>query len=289
MPGRLIKCHAPLVADYIERTSGVGAAGRVQPERIVAMKPLNPKKPAEGPLMVTRWCDVGMQAGEEQQGVVGSSSSNSSSYGVGIGGAAIREENSGKSSSSSGPCRKDRCIGSFLQGDEVPATVLPLLVHIFQEQMPVICSTLQLLQQWIQQQQLVNVAASEGQGSRRMGEDGWKRLPRSLGNHNFKLYDPVTGRVAAEGSRASSAYLAWRAVQLAQWYDAFADHDKEGVKDVLQLIDEKLSRESRTQGSVDAAGTFSEILRLARGCGRVERHGNRVVIRLNFGKEISKL
>jgi hypothetical protein len=295
------------------------------------MEPQDALKPAEGALVITRWCAAASRGGKSQQQLQqdwagpGKSSSSGAYAGVetvtgvqlqegfssssgGRGGEMCEDVSREESSSSSssllhltstharylkqvGGCQ---CCGSFLYGDVVATTLLPLLVHMFEEQMPVICSTLELLKQQVhkerqQHQGFENGDGLKGESRGWWGDGGWLRLPRSLGKHCFTLYDPVSGQVAAEGERAGSAYVAWRAALLAHWYEALAAEDKEDVRDVLRQIDGAWSARAAGRGPVDAAGAFAAMLRLVRECGPIERRHNKIWVNMNGFQPLSKL
>lgn len=189
LPGYLIKCTAPLVADYIERACSITATSQpAGSDPIVALQPQHPQQPAQGQLHVVRQSQQQNQQRQREKGAA------SSSEEIGAAGGSR-----GGSSSSN-----DGCSG-FLPGDCVPHTLLPLLHHMFLEQMPIIISTFQLLKQWAGQQQQqasshrqqpqANAQQQQPPGARSRPRvqppPGWLLLPRSLGMHSFQLLTPA--------------------------------------------------------------------------------------------------
>lgn len=185
--------------------------------------------------------------------------------------------------------------------DCVPRSVLPLLHHMFLEQVPVIISSLQLLKAWSRRQQqkqpcaqdvgaspnpAVNTdatAAGGGGPSGRRGGGRWLAVPRFLGMHAFVLHDVVTGAPGpATLQRAASSYVAWRAAEIVCWYQQLPAADQGAVQQLLQEISSSSSSSCATRGSghqaVDAVKAFGEMQRLVGECGRIARRGNKVVV-----------
>jgi hypothetical protein len=311
MPGCLIKCTAPLVADYIERACSIAATSQpAGSNSIVTLQPQNPQRPADGLLQVVRRS----HQQQEQQQTAGSST------------AGCVGSSSGK--------------GGFLPGDHVPHTLLPLLQHMFVEQVPIIISTLKLLRQWSAQQQQQQRSASaqqQVQQQRQLTQEqrqqqsrtsrpkvqpppGWLLLPRSLGMHSCQLYDPATGAVTCAGSKASSSYVTWRAAEIVGWYKGLDVQGRAAVQQLLTDIsvageaaaeaagDHRSSEAGRAAandsscrsaagvtasslaghhsaspaaavGAVDAVAAFDEVVRLVEQCGQLARISNRIMLK----------
>jgi hypothetical protein len=146
----------------------------------------------------------------------------------------------------------------------VPRTLLPLLQHMFLEQLPIIISTLKLLKQWAAQQQHVQPQQQQQTAKGRpqvQPPPGWLLLPRSLGMDSFQLFDPSTGLASFSGSKASSAYAAWRAAEMVGWYKALDNTGRAAVQQLLCDIGaagvaaEDSSCNDKTTNHVEAAFT----------------------------------
>lgn len=93
--------------------------------------------------------------------------------------------------------------GEFIAGDEVPATLNPLLSAVFSDQLPVIRDTLGLIRDW--------VVRHPGQA-----------LPKTIGEHAFTL----RGR---QGMRRVYPYPQWMLQRVLTAYRALPASDKERV------------------------------------------------------------
>lgn len=89
--------------------------------------------------------------------------------------------------------------GEYLDNDQVPITLLPVLSRMFKEQVPVLLSTVKHLQQWVKENDEIEI-------------------PRAIGKHSYKIGDAV-------GERLIMPYNLWmwqRAVDCYQQVDGSA-------------------------------------------------------------------
>lgn len=272
VPSCMLQCSAPLVADYIERMSGMHCHARVL-DRIIQHGGATTDVSAGAGAAVA----AAQAAGAAAEVSVGAAAGDlSGSCGTGAISAGLQPQDPKKP-------REGQLLLKLLQqqqqqckglagstaaaagppvADVVPATVLPLLHHTFLEQMPVIITTLQLLKAWIQQQQQPDRAASSGSNrginqasseaglhqqqhskhptSSASGSSSWLVVPRFLGRHEFRMYDAASGEPLAPAAgplqRTASSYVAWRAAEIARWYAALPADDKAAVQELLAVV-----------------------------------------------------
>lgn len=154
--------------------------------------------------------------------------------------------------------------GTRRVSNSVPASALPLLHHMLQEQVPVICSTLRLLRTWMLQQhqqqhtETIDHNSSSKAPSRKhrilQAPDGcrWLVVPRVLGTHSFELYDPASGRVAFRGARAAFSYVAWRAAEVSESIESLGQADGAALQQLLQQTS-AVGTSSSSGGSQDSS------------------------------------
>ena len=92
----------------------------------------------------------------------------------------------------------------FIQGDEIPDTLLPILKRMVKEQLPVLLDTDRRLAQW-----------------RKLNPD--KGIPRSIGKHTFSLGD-ITGE------RVVLPYSLWMFQRSADYYQSLTNGEQAGLR-----------------------------------------------------------
>ncbi len=118
--------------------------------------------------------------------------------------------------------REDRTNeGEFLDNDEVPDSLLPILQRWASEYGPVLRDTAQLFNTW---------AEENLQGS---GEP--VRIPRGIGQHRFTLLAGEEGEVTAE--RAVFPYNLWMLQRALDHFGALTAEDQAGCRQLLRSID----------------------------------------------------
>lgn len=101
--------------------------------------------------------------------------------------------------------------GDFLDGDQVPDTLLPILRRQMVEQMPVLQRTAQMLAEW------------------RTAHPDAEEIPRSLGNLDFTM-EGVTGQ------RASVSYSLWMLQRALDHYLSLSQADREAADALLTSV-----------------------------------------------------
>lgn len=101
--------------------------------------------------------------------------------------------------------------GDFLSGDEIPATLTPILQRMMREQLPVLAESARLLREWL--------PAHPGE-----------RIPRSIGMHEFAL----EGR---HGSRIVRPYSLWMLQRARDAYRQLTADERETADQFLHSID----------------------------------------------------
>lgn len=99
-----------------------------------------------------------------------------------------------------------QALGSWLENDEIPATLVPILSRIFAELFPVLLSTVALLETWRQQ-------------------NPGTEIPRFIGKHGFHIGD-------ARGERVVIPFSQWKLQRLLDVYHGF-DTDAKAVVDAF--------------------------------------------------------
>ena len=345
MPGKLLQCKAPLVADYIERLGGLHTRARVT-DRILqhgivgpaaaaaaatsttrstsssnssssngsgivaGLQPQDPQHPKEGQLLV-RLLQLQPQSPTSSPPPPTATASDAAAGVASIAKAAQQQPvvEPGAAATvrvkSLGADAHAGAQGGMPSGgvDGVPSTVLPLLHHMFLEQMPVIVTTLKLLKAWIvkqqqqQQQQAGNdtrttiptsSSSSSSSSSSRSGSSRttstmsssssggrWLVVPHFLGSHAFTLYNPLTGQALQPPSgvpltRIASSYTAWRAAEIVEWY---LQLDEGGKGDLQQLLAAATAAGNSTT-AVTTAGSGSSSSSSSSGAAAVTAAGS---------------
>lgn len=98
--------------------------------------------------------------------------------------------------------------GTWMQGDAIPETLLPILRRQFAEQFPVLRDTVAAVASWTQ--------AHPGE-----------RLPRRIGSHRFRLN-------GTEGERALMPYPQWMLQRAIDFYASLAPAERASVDDLLR-------------------------------------------------------
>ena len=111
--------------------------------------------------------------------------------------------------------------GKFLKDDQIPDTLLPILKRMVDEQLPVLIDTDKQLSQW-----------------RKSNPDS--SIPRSIGNHQFKV-EGVTGE------RTIIPYALWMFKRPVDYYQSLGEDGKSEVKELISNL-----------GLIDALGNGLE-------------------------------
>ena len=100
--------------------------------------------------------------------------------------------------------------GDFLEGDEVPQTLFPILERLFDEQFPVLLDTVRRVAEWI---------------DKNPGE----RMPRMIGRHTFTIGE-------AQGRRIVLPYNQWMLQRTVDFYRSLSGADKISVDTLLDEV-----------------------------------------------------
>jgi len=105
--------------------------------------------------------------------------------------------------------------GAFLPGDEIPATLLPVLRRIFDEQFPPLKKTVAALADWIDQ-------------------NAGEPIPRAIGKQSFVLKEadgtPVTGE------RGMFTFEQWMLQRALDFYRPLEGADRQSVDTLLEEV-----------------------------------------------------
>ncbi len=101
-------------------------------------------------------------------------------------------------------------LGSWLENDEIPETLVPILTRIFAELFPVLQSTVGLLETWRQQNSATDI-------------------PRFIAKHGFRIGD-------ARGERVVTPFSQWKLQRLLDVYHGFDANEKAAVDAFLCTI-----------------------------------------------------
>ncbi len=105
----------------------------------------------------------------------------------------------------------DKFDGDFLQNDQVPETLFPLLRRMFAEQLPVLLDTIRRVGKWKEE------------------HPDAKGIPRFLGKHEF-----VLGEVSA--TRYVMPYAQWMFQRPMTFYQSLGDEQKAKIDPLLQQL-----------------------------------------------------
>ncbi len=101
-------------------------------------------------------------------------------------------------------------VGSWLEADEIPATLLSILTRMFREFFPVLQSTVILLEQWKR-------------------ENPTAVIPRFIGKHGFAIDQ-------ARGERVVIPFSQWKLQRVLDVYQSFANDEKANIDAFLSAI-----------------------------------------------------
>lgn len=102
-------------------------------------------------------------------------------------------------------------LGEFLPDDDIPKTLLPLIQNIFEEQWPVLRSTVSALSEW------------------REANPHEHFIPRSVGQHSFSINQ-------VSESRAISSFHQYKLQRVLNTYQQFSASEKENVSAFLASV-----------------------------------------------------
>jgi glutathione S-transferase len=100
--------------------------------------------------------------------------------------------------------------GDFLPGDEIPATLLPILQRMMREQLPELISTANALQDWLRLHP---------------GE----KIPRAIGTHDFEL-------AGVRGKRLIGTYKLWMLQRALDVYNNLHGDDKQASDKLIDAV-----------------------------------------------------
>ena len=121
--------------------------------------------------------------------------------------------------------RPPQALGSWLENDEIPATLLPILTRICAELFPVLRSTVALLETWRQG----NPTAE---------------IPRFIGKHGFRIGD-------ARGERVVMPFSQWKLQRLLDVYHGFGADEKASADAFLGTINGLTAMQTVINDKVD--------------------------------------
>lgn len=110
----------------------------------------------------------------------------------------------------------DPLAGEFLPDDEIPQTLLPILQRMVDEQLPVIHSSIDAIDEWL--------SANPDE----------QALPRSIGEHAFRI--AVGTEAEVTGERMIFPFVQWMWQRPYDAYHALSAADKTQVQDVLAQL-----------------------------------------------------
>ena len=105
--------------------------------------------------------------------------------------------------------------GSFLDEDAIPATLLPVLQRMSDEQIPVLLDTVQRTAEWLD-------------------EHAGEEIPRAIGTHTFTLLRGDTGEVSAE--RSVRPFSQWMFQRPVSFYQTRGKEEKNACDELLDAI-----------------------------------------------------
>lgn len=106
--------------------------------------------------------------------------------------------------------KKPDTVGQWLEGDEIPDTLVPVIKRLFKEHWPFVTSTVNTIQTW----------ARENPG---------QHIPRIIGKQTFTMGD-------VEGRKAVTSFTQWKAQRILDSYNAFIGEDKQTLDAFLQDV-----------------------------------------------------
>ncbi len=105
---------------------------------------------------------------------------------------------------------KPATVGRFLDDDEIPETLMPVLRRMFLEHWPFVKKTIDTIQSWAE-------------------EHPNEEVPRMIGDQPFKIGN-------AEGNKAVATFTQWKAQRILDTYNGFGGEDKAGVDELLKSV-----------------------------------------------------
>jgi hypothetical protein len=121
-------------------------------------------------------------------------------------------------------------IGNFVENDEIPETLIPVLKRMFLEHWPFVKTTIETIQSWAK-------------------DNPNTEIPRMIGEQPFKIG-------VAEGNKAVATFTQWKAQRILDTYNGFEGDDKASVDDLLRstggydsmqlAIDKRIKRVNNT-------------------------------------------
>jgi len=119
--------------------------------------------------------------------------------------------------------------GKFLADDKIPATLLPILKHLFKHQWPILQDTSERLTEWVTQQD-----ADENQ---------WLPIPRKLGMHLFTI-----GEIKEQ--RLVMPYGLWMMQRPLDFYQSLDQEQQQSMSELLSQLEAKQALDFKLKNRV---------------------------------------
>ena len=107
--------------------------------------------------------------------------------------------------------QKPSTVGHFVENDEIPETLIPVIKRMFHEHWPFVKTTIETIQAWSQ-------------------EHAGDEIPRMLGEKPFTIGQ-------AKGVKAIATFTQWKAQRILDTYQGFDGKDKEAVDAFLHTVE----------------------------------------------------